>query len=70
VHRLAAVGVDNVMCLIQMGTLTQEQQLDTIRIWGEKVIPYFRAVDAETAQASAEPEITERWGRPPERAER
>jgi hypothetical protein len=29
------------MCLIQMGTLTQEQQLNTIRIWGEKVIPHF-----------------------------
>ena len=43
VHRLAAVGVDNVMCLIQMGTLTQEQQLETIRIWGDSVIPHFRA---------------------------
>ena len=27
--------------MIQMGTLTQEQCLDTIRIWGEKVIPHF-----------------------------
>ena len=30
------------MCLIQMGTLTQDQQLETIRLWGEKVIPKFR----------------------------
>ena len=30
------------MCLIQMGTLTQDQQLETIRIWGERVIPKFR----------------------------
>ena len=42
VERLAAAGVDNCMCLIQMGTLTQEQQLDTIRIFGEQVIPHFR----------------------------
>jgi alkanesulfonate monooxygenase SsuD/methylene tetrahydromethanopterin reductase-like flavin-dependent oxidoreductase (luciferase family) len=42
VQRLADAGVDNVMCLIQMGTLTQDQQLETIRIMGEKVIPHFR----------------------------
>ena len=46
VQRLADAGVDNVMCLIQMGTLTQDQQLETIRIWGEQVIPHFRALDA------------------------
>jgi alkanesulfonate monooxygenase SsuD/methylene tetrahydromethanopterin reductase-like flavin-dependent oxidoreductase (luciferase family) len=51
VQRLAAAGVDNVMCLIQMGTLTQEQQLNTIRIWGEQVIPYFRAEDAANITA-------------------
>ena len=44
VQRLADAGVDNVMCLIQMGTLTQDQQLNTIRIWGEKVIPHFKAL--------------------------
>ena len=37
----AGAGVDNVMCLIQMGTLTQDQQLKTIRIFGEQVIPHF-----------------------------
>jgi alkanesulfonate monooxygenase SsuD/methylene tetrahydromethanopterin reductase-like flavin-dependent oxidoreductase (luciferase family) len=42
VRRLAAAGVDDVMCLIQMGTLTQAQQLETIRLWGEQVIPKFR----------------------------
>ena len=42
VERLAEAGVDNVMCLIQMGTLTQDQQLETIRIFGEQVIPHFR----------------------------
>jgi alkanesulfonate monooxygenase SsuD/methylene tetrahydromethanopterin reductase-like flavin-dependent oxidoreductase (luciferase family) len=42
VQRLADAGVDDVMCLIQMGTLTQDQQLETIRLWGEQVIPKFR----------------------------
>jgi hypothetical protein len=42
VKRLQDAGVDNVMCLIQMGTLTQDQQLETIRIFGEQVIPHFR----------------------------
>ena len=52
VERLADAGVDNVMCLIQMGTLTQDEKLETIRIWGEQVIPHFRALDAE-AEPSA-----------------
>jgi alkanesulfonate monooxygenase SsuD/methylene tetrahydromethanopterin reductase-like flavin-dependent oxidoreductase (luciferase family) len=52
VQRLADAGVDNVMCLIQMGTLTQDQQLETIRIFGEHVIPHFRAQPA-TASAGA-----------------
>ena len=42
VERLRTAGVDNCMCLIQMGTLTQEQMLNTIRIFGERVIPHFR----------------------------
>jgi alkanesulfonate monooxygenase SsuD/methylene tetrahydromethanopterin reductase-like flavin-dependent oxidoreductase (luciferase family) len=42
VQRLEEAGCDDVMCLIQMGTLTQDQQLETIRLWGERVIPKFR----------------------------
>ena len=41
VRRLEAGGVTDCMCMIQMGTLTQDQCLETIRIWGEKVIPQF-----------------------------
>ena len=29
------------MCLIQMGTVPQEACMETIRQWGEKVIPHF-----------------------------
>ncbi|NEA22834.1 LLM class flavin-dependent oxidoreductase [Actinomadura bangladeshensis] len=43
VQRLADIGVDEIMCLIQMGTVPQEACMETIRQWGEKVIPHFRA---------------------------
>jgi alkanesulfonate monooxygenase SsuD/methylene tetrahydromethanopterin reductase-like flavin-dependent oxidoreductase (luciferase family) len=42
VQRLQDAGVTEVMCLIQMGTLSQDDQLETIRQWGEYVIPHFR----------------------------
>ncbi|MFI0352813.1 LLM class flavin-dependent oxidoreductase [Actinomadura sp. 9N407] len=42
VQRLADIGVDEVMCLIQMGTVPQEACMETIKQWGEKVIPHFR----------------------------
>ncbi|MFF4699155.1 LLM class flavin-dependent oxidoreductase [Streptomyces chattanoogensis] len=41
VERLRAAGADEVMCLIQMGTVPQEVCMETIRQWGEKVIPRF-----------------------------
>ncbi|MFE5967430.1 LLM class flavin-dependent oxidoreductase [Streptomyces sp. NPDC056463] len=43
VERLREIGVDEVMCLIQMGTVPQEVCMETIRQWGERVIPHFRA---------------------------
>ena len=43
VTELERVGVDEVLCLIQMGTVPQQVCLDTIRNWGEHVIPHFRA---------------------------
>jgi alkanesulfonate monooxygenase SsuD/methylene tetrahydromethanopterin reductase-like flavin-dependent oxidoreductase (luciferase family) len=42
VEGLIGAGADEVMCMIQMGTVPQEVCLETIRLWGEKVIPYFR----------------------------
>jgi alkanesulfonate monooxygenase SsuD/methylene tetrahydromethanopterin reductase-like flavin-dependent oxidoreductase (luciferase family) len=42
VEQLAEGGVDEIMCLIQMGTVPQEVCLETIRQWGDKVIPHFR----------------------------
>jgi alkanesulfonate monooxygenase SsuD/methylene tetrahydromethanopterin reductase-like flavin-dependent oxidoreductase (luciferase family) len=54
VKRLQDAGVDNVMCLIQMGTLTQDQQLETIRIFGEQVIPHFRAQEGSPPETAAQ----------------
>jgi alkanesulfonate monooxygenase SsuD/methylene tetrahydromethanopterin reductase-like flavin-dependent oxidoreductase (luciferase family) len=42
VQRLIDVGADEVMFLIQMGTVPHEAALETIRQLGEKVIPRFR----------------------------
>jgi hypothetical protein len=41
-ERLEEAGADEVMCLIQMGTVPQAACMETIRQWGEKVIPHFR----------------------------
>jgi alkanesulfonate monooxygenase SsuD/methylene tetrahydromethanopterin reductase-like flavin-dependent oxidoreductase (luciferase family) len=43
VERLIDAGADEIMCLIQMGTVPQEVCMETIRQWGEKVIPHFRS---------------------------
>jgi hypothetical protein len=42
VERLREIGVDEVMCLVQMGTVPQAACMETIRQWGERVIPHFR----------------------------
>ncbi|WP_425837572.1 LLM class flavin-dependent oxidoreductase [Streptomyces fractus] len=42
VERLRDAGADEIMCLIQMGTVPQEACMETLRQWGEKVIPHFR----------------------------
>ncbi len=42
VEKFAEMGVDEVQCMIQMGTVPQEVCMETIRQWGEKIIPRFR----------------------------
>lgn len=42
VERLVDAGADEIMCLIQMGTVPQAACLETIRRWGDEVIPHFR----------------------------
>jgi alkanesulfonate monooxygenase SsuD/methylene tetrahydromethanopterin reductase-like flavin-dependent oxidoreductase (luciferase family) len=41
-QRLIDAGADEIMCLMQMGTVPHAACMETIRLWGEKVIPYFR----------------------------
>ena len=43
VEALQNAGADEVMCLIQMGTVPQDVCLETIRQWGRTVIPHFRS---------------------------
>ncbi|MHB8463246.1 MAG: LLM class flavin-dependent oxidoreductase [Acidimicrobiales bacterium] len=42
VEALQGAGADEIMCLIQMGTVPQSACMETIRHWGETVIPHFR----------------------------
>jgi alkanesulfonate monooxygenase SsuD/methylene tetrahydromethanopterin reductase-like flavin-dependent oxidoreductase (luciferase family) len=45
-ERLEESGADEIMCLIQMGTVPQAACIETIKQWGEKVIPHFRSKGA------------------------
>jgi alkanesulfonate monooxygenase SsuD/methylene tetrahydromethanopterin reductase-like flavin-dependent oxidoreductase (luciferase family) len=49
VERLEDAGADEIMCLIQMGTVPQAVCMETIRQWGEHVIPHFRKKRAAVA---------------------
>jgi hypothetical protein len=42
VEQLQDVGVDEIMCMTQMGTVPQDVCMETIRQWGENIIPKFR----------------------------
>jgi hypothetical protein len=42
VEELHDIGVDEIMCMIQMGTVDHADCMETIRHWGEEVIPHFR----------------------------
>lgn len=42
VEQLRDAGADEVICLIQMGTVPLDVCTRTIRLWGEHVIPHFR----------------------------
>jgi alkanesulfonate monooxygenase SsuD/methylene tetrahydromethanopterin reductase-like flavin-dependent oxidoreductase (luciferase family) len=46
-EKLRDAGADEIMCLIQMGTVPHEACMETIRHWGETVIPYFRDLDQD-----------------------
>jgi alkanesulfonate monooxygenase SsuD/methylene tetrahydromethanopterin reductase-like flavin-dependent oxidoreductase (luciferase family) len=47
IERLEAAGAEEVKCLTQYATLTEDQRMETMRQMGEKVIPHFRSVGAK-----------------------
>ena len=44
-RRLVDAGADEIICLMQMGTVSHQVSMETIRQWGEYVIPHFRDVN-------------------------
>jgi alkanesulfonate monooxygenase SsuD/methylene tetrahydromethanopterin reductase-like flavin-dependent oxidoreductase (luciferase family) len=51
VEALEDAGADEIMCMIQMGTIPQWAMLETIQQFGDKVIPHFRAKEQAAAKA-------------------
>ena len=49
VERLEAAGADEILFLVQMGTVPHEASMETIRNIGEHLIPYFRKKHAAKA---------------------
>jgi alkanesulfonate monooxygenase SsuD/methylene tetrahydromethanopterin reductase-like flavin-dependent oxidoreductase (luciferase family) len=59
VQRLIDAGADEIMFLIQMGTVPQEVCLETIRNIGTYVLPHFRALEeANTLGRTPEPALS------------
>ena len=42
VEQLRDAGADEIMCLVQMALVPQSACMETLRHWGETVIPHFR----------------------------
>ena len=42
VSRFVSVGVDELLCVMQLGTVPHELVMESIRTFGEQVIPHFR----------------------------
>ncbi|WP_298287666.1 LLM class flavin-dependent oxidoreductase [Novosphingobium sp.] len=49
VHRLKDAGADEILFIFQMGGIPHDVIMETIRNIGEKVIPHFRALEAQEA---------------------
>ncbi|AHE53419.1 LLM class flavin-dependent oxidoreductase [Sphingomonas sanxanigenens] len=51
IERLEAAGADEVLMLMQMGTVPHEAIMETLRHLGETIIPHFRAKEARAKAA-------------------
>jgi alkanesulfonate monooxygenase SsuD/methylene tetrahydromethanopterin reductase-like flavin-dependent oxidoreductase (luciferase family) len=54
VQRLIDAGADEIMCVVQMGTVPNEVCMETIRQWGTSVIPHFRSATDSLAASAPE----------------
>lgn len=54
VQKIIDTGCDEIICLTQMGTIPQEACLETLRQWGEHILPHFR----DQAAAGRRPSVT------------
>ena len=54
ITELQNLGADEIMCIMQMGTVPHEAIMSTIQAYGETIIPHFRA---QEAGAAAEPAV-------------
>jgi alkanesulfonate monooxygenase SsuD/methylene tetrahydromethanopterin reductase-like flavin-dependent oxidoreductase (luciferase family) len=41
-QKYQAVGIDQVLCFMQMGNLAHARLMDSIKVFGRSVIPYFQ----------------------------
>jgi alkanesulfonate monooxygenase SsuD/methylene tetrahydromethanopterin reductase-like flavin-dependent oxidoreductase (luciferase family) len=48
VQRLIDAGADEIMCVVQMGTVPNDVCMETIRQWGTTIIPHFRSLVGES----------------------
>ena len=47
------VGVDKIMCLMQGGRIPHDKIMESIRLFGEHLIPYFKSREGKAAPAGA-----------------
>ncbi|HVN28616.1 MAG TPA: LLM class flavin-dependent oxidoreductase, partial [Candidatus Binataceae bacterium] len=53
VAKYPAAGIDELMLLVQVGRMPHQAIMDTIKLIGRYVIPYFKNVEAERPQEAA-----------------
>ena len=46
VRRYEALGIDQLICIVQVGRVTHDDICESLRLFGKEVIPQFRTVQA------------------------
>jgi len=58
ITELQEAGADEIMCIMQMGTVPHEAIMETIEAYGKTIIPHFRKLEQAEATAGVEPATT------------